>query len=57
MVVGGLGGGVHSHFCAHPNYSVEVVLCCVVIKVVTILERHGLVGLNFSRMFYLKWLR
>ena len=25
--VGG-GGGVQSHFCVQPNYSVEVVLCC-----------------------------
>ena len=25
--------GVHSHFCFQPNYSVEVVLCCVVVGV------------------------
>ena len=29
-------GGLHSHFHVQPNYSVEVVLCCVVIGVVTI---------------------
>ena len=29
-------GGVHSHFCVQPNYSVDVVLCCVVAGVVTI---------------------
>ena len=36
-MVGGWGGGrVQSHFHIQPNYSVEVVLCCVVIEVVTI---------------------
>ena len=28
--------GVHSHFRVQPNYSVEVVFCCVVVGVVTI---------------------
>ena len=28
--------GVHSHFHVQPNYSVEVVLFCVVVGVVTI---------------------
>ena len=28
-------GGVHSTFNVQPNYSVEVVLCCVIIGVVT----------------------
>ena len=37
---GGVGGGwgcwgVHSHFHVQPNYSVEVVLHCVVVGVVT----------------------
>ena len=27
--------GLHSHFCVQPNYSVEVVLRCVVVGVVT----------------------
>ena len=27
--------GVQSHFHVQPNYSVEVVLCCVVVGVVT----------------------
>ena len=35
MVVGGGWGGVQSHFHVQPNYSVEVVLCCVVVGVVT----------------------
>ena len=30
-----VGWGLHSHFCVQPNYSVEVVLCCVVVGVVT----------------------
>ena len=30
------GWGLHSHFHVQPNYSVEVVLCCVVVGVVTI---------------------
>ena len=30
------GGGVCSHFHVQPNYSVEVVLCFVVVWVVTI---------------------
>ena len=30
-------GGVQSHFRVHPNYSVEVLLCCIVVGVVTIL--------------------
>ena len=34
--VGWMGGGVHSHFRIQPNYSVEVVFCCVVVGVVTI---------------------
>ena len=37
-VLGWLGSGmvgVHSHFHVKPNCSVEVVLCCVVIGVVT----------------------
>ena len=34
---GGLGG-VQSNFCVQPNCSVEVVLCCVVVGVVTISE-------------------
>ena len=29
-------GGMHSHFHVKPNYSVEVVLRCVVVGVVTI---------------------
>ena len=36
---GGVGGegwsGLHSHFRVQPNYSVEVVLCYVVVGVVT----------------------
>ena len=38
VVGGGDGGwgGVQSHFFVQPNCSVEVVLCCVVIRVVTI---------------------
>ena len=28
-------GGVQSNFYVQPNYSVEVVLCCVVVGVVT----------------------
>ena len=31
-------GGVHSHFRVQPNCSVEVVLCCVVVGVVTIYQ-------------------
>ena len=31
-------GGVQSNFCVQPNYSIEVVLCCVVVGVVTITE-------------------
>ena len=31
----GGGGGVQSHFHVQPNYSVEVVLFCVVVGVVT----------------------
>ena len=31
----GWWGVVHSHFRVQPNYSVEVVLCCVVVGVVT----------------------
>ena len=31
----GEGGGSHSHFHVQSNYSVEVVLCCVVVGVVT----------------------
>ena len=30
-----LWGGGHSHFHVQPNYSVEAVLCCVVVGVVT----------------------
>ena len=30
-----VGWVVQSHFCVQPNYSVEVVLCCVVVGVVT----------------------
>ena len=42
FLLGGVGwggvwwGGVHSHFHVQPNYSVEDVLCCVVVGVVTI---------------------
>ena len=32
---GGMGWGLHSHFHLQPNYSVEVVLHCVVVGVVT----------------------
>ena len=32
----GGGWGLHSHFHVQPNYSVEVMLCCVVIGVVPI---------------------
>ena len=33
---GVMGWGLHSHFHVQPNYSVEVVLRCVLIGVVTI---------------------
>ena len=33
--VGGVQWSVNSHFRVQPNYSVEVVLCCVVVGVVT----------------------
>ena len=44
MVVG-VGGvwGLHSHFHVQPNYSVEVVLCCVVIRVVTNINLNSLI--------------
>ena len=29
-------GGMHSYFCVHPNYIVEVMLCCVFVGVATI---------------------
>ena len=32
-------GGLHSHFHVQPNFSVEVALCCVVVGVVTILQK------------------
>ena len=32
---GGVGWGLHNHFHVQPNYSVEVVLRCVVVGVVT----------------------
>ena len=32
-----MGWGLHSHFFVQPNYSVEVVLRCVVVGVVTII--------------------
>ena len=32
---GGVGWGLQSYFRVKPNYSVEVVLCCVVVGVVT----------------------
>ena len=32
-----MGWGLHSHFAVQPNYSVEVVLCFVVVGAVTIL--------------------
>ena len=46
MVVGwgGGGGGVCSHFHAQPNYSVELVLCCVVVGVVTIVTFQTRIG-------------
>ena len=34
--------GLQSHFHVQPNYSVEVVLCCVVVGVVTIGKRNSL---------------
>ena len=44
-VVGGGGWGLHSHFHVQPNYSVEVVLHCVDVGVVTknspLLTRNG----------------
>ena len=32
---GGGGGGVQSHFHVQSNYSVEIVLCCIVVGVTT----------------------
>ena len=34
-------GGVQNYLCVQPHYSVEVVLCCVVIGVVTKREMKG----------------
>ena len=34
------GWGLQSHFHVQPNYSVEVVLCCVVVGVVTIFRKY-----------------
>ena len=38
------GWGLHSHFCVQLNYSVEVVLRCVVVRVVTIDSRKLVVS-------------
>ena len=34
----GGGGGVQSHFRVQPNYSVEVLLCYAVVRVVTMIN-------------------
>ena len=45
---GGVGwwDGLHSHFHVKPNYSVEVVLCCVAVGVVTIVSGRVCDGLG-----------
>ena len=39
---------MHSHVCVQPNFTVEVVLCCVVVGVVT---SNGVIVFSFD--FYL----
>ena len=47
--MGGGGGGVQSHFCVQPNYSVEVSLCCVVVGVVTISLKYRILKTEFGQ--------